>query len=108
MIRTIDQMESESLLIDYNCYNVSDTLTFCIVAGDYLRAKRRRFPLDVKEVDVTEVGYPFNQFELSVIGGYREWRADGLYSINFQHYDIIQDYPISNWMFSDELEYLEE
>lgn len=46
MIRTIEEMEMSDTLQSY-C-NVSDVLAFCIVASDYLRAKRRRFPLGIR------------------------------------------------------------
>lgn len=47
MIRTIEEMEkTDALATVDNFISVSDVLLFAIVAGDYLRAKRRRFPLD--------------------------------------------------------------
>lgn len=46
MIRTIEEMEKDDKL-EYQDYglSLSDTLAFCIVASDYLRARRRRYPL---------------------------------------------------------------
>lgn len=41
-MRTIEQLEDSDVLIGHN---ISDTLAYCITAGDWLRAKRRRYPL---------------------------------------------------------------
>lgn len=40
-MRTIEQLEEDDQLLGPP---LSDILAFCIVASDYLRAKRRRFP----------------------------------------------------------------
>ena len=47
ILRTIDEMEIDDVLCKQNI-TVSDVLLFAIVAGDYLRAKRRRYPLATK------------------------------------------------------------
>lgn len=41
-MRTIQELDAQDQLTGLN---VSDTLAFCIVASDYMRARRRRFPL---------------------------------------------------------------
>ena len=43
-MRTIDELDASDQLYRKHC-TVSDVLAFCIVAGDWLRAKRRRYPL---------------------------------------------------------------
>lgn len=55
-MRTIEQLEEDdALFFTTNGSNkvvfasVSDTLAFCIVASDYLRARRRRYPLAYSE-----------------------------------------------------------
>ena len=45
-LRTIEELEDSDALIGSS---VSDTLAFCIVASDYMRARRRRFPLSLSE-----------------------------------------------------------
>lgn len=44
MVRTIYEMEENDAL---ESNSLSDTLAYCIVAGDYLRARRRRFALNI-------------------------------------------------------------
>lgn len=50
MIRTIEEMEQDDDL-GGSTVSVGDVLLFAVVAGDYLRAKRRRFPLSDPDIE---------------------------------------------------------
>ena len=104
MIRTIDEMDLEDALV--STVSVSDTLAFCIVASDYMRARRRRFPLATQDANVHDLYDDttafFDKPEYVNIPTYFGWKAGRV--VTFVYGTFKNE---SFYLFNSSKEYLE-